>query len=131
MDFIDRLADEVNTLNLPVPLSIGYLQEVESLVIYPMPGSKTTKTYMDGATDQALNFEFAMKSKSPRKLHDTLWLIQNEIEQLKTLNSNDDSFEFRQIKVTDKPFIGDADNQGWFVFLLNISAEITVLKGDN
>lgn len=128
MDFIERLTEYVNTLNTPVPLSIGYLLATESFVVYPMPGSQITQTYMDGTTDQNLNFEFAMKSKSQKKLHDTLWQVQNALEQLKELESNDNSFEFRQILVTDKPFIGQIDEQGWFVFLLNIRAEITVFK---
>lgn len=131
MDFIERLKDEVNTLDIPVPLSIGYLLATESFVVYPMPGSQITETYMDGMTDQNLNFEFAMKSKSQQKLHTTLWQVQNALEQLETLESNDDSFIFTEITITDKPFIDQINEQGWFVFLLNIRAEITVLKGDN
>ncbi len=131
MDFIERLTEQVNTLDIPVPLSIGYLLATESFVVYPMPGSQITETYMDGTTDQNLNFEFAMKSKTQQKLHETLWEVQNALEQLETLESNDDSFIFTEITITDKPFIDQINEQGWFVFLLNIRAEITVLKGDN
>lgn len=128
---MERLKERVNQIpDLPVRCTMGYLQTEESFVVYPMPGSQITQTYMDGTTDQRLNFEFAMKSKLQSKIHQTLWLVQNELEQLQQLTSNDNSFEFQEIDITDKPFIQDADEQGWFVFLLNIRAEITVYKED-
>lgn len=130
MDFIERLTSRINAIDeLPLNITMGYLLATESFVIYPMPGSQITQTYMDGTTDQRLNYELAMKSKSQKKVMDTLWIVQNELERLEELDSN--SFEFRQITVTDKPFINQIDEQGWFVFLLNIQARITVLKGDN
>jgi len=49
-------------------------------------------------------------------------------ENLKELESQDGSFEFEELIITDKPFINQADEQGWFVFLLDIQAKITVFK---
>lgn len=129
MDFLDRLQDKVNSLpGLPVELRQGYLDVGESFVVYPLPGSRIVTRYMDGTTDQELNFEFAMKSKSQKKIHDTLWLVQNELEQLEELQSEDGSFEFDELIITNKPFINQIDEQGWFVFLLDIQAKITVFE---
>lgn len=129
MDFIDRLCDKVNAIQgLPIKCKIGYLGADESFVVYPLPGSQVTAEYMDGTTDQQLNFEFAMKSKSQKKIHDTLWMVQNELEDLKNLESHDGSFEFEKLTITNKPFINQIDEQGWFVFLLDVQANITVFK---
>lgn len=129
MDFIDRLCDKVNAIQgLPIQCKIGYLGADESFVVYPLPGSQVTAEYMDGTTDQQLNFEFAMKSKSQTKIHDTLWMVQNELEDLKNLESDDGSFEFERLTITNKPFINQIDEQGWFVFLLDVQANITVFK---
>ncbi|MGY3717066.1 minor capsid protein [Sutcliffiella cohnii] len=129
MDFMERLTDKVNEMQgLPVPLRIGYLGKDESFVVYPLPGSRVVQEYMDGTKDWQLNYEFAMKSKSQSKIHATLWLVQNQLEALKDLTSKDGSFAFEELVVTNKPFINQLDDQGWFVFLLNIQANITVFK---
>lgn len=129
MDFIERLCDKVNAIQgLPVKCKIGYLGADESFVVYPLPGSQVTAEYMNGAIEQQLNFEFAMKSKSQKKIHDTLWMVQNELENLKELESHDGSFEFENLTITNKPFINQIDEQGWFVFLLDVQANITVFK---
>lgn len=132
MDFLERLAERINQIKgLPVLCEPGYLGTNESLGVYPIPGSRDVNVYMDGTKDVQLNYEIAMKSKIQGRIHSTLWLIQNELENLQKLSSKDDSFIFNSITITNKPFINDADEQGWFVFLLNIQANITILKGDD
>ena len=83
---------------------------------------------MDGTSDQRLNYEFAMKSTIQSKINQTLWVVQNELEHMEKLNSQDGSFEFQNIVITNKPFINQADDQGFFTFLLDIQANITVIK---
>lgn len=127
MDFMERLCDEINAMpQLPVVCRMGYLGADESLVLYPLPGSKIVQEFMDGASDQQLNYEIAMKSKSQNKINSTLWTVQNELERLKTLDSQDNSFKFDELIITNKPFINQIDEQGWFVFLLDVQANITV-----
>lgn len=126
MDFIDRLKDSVNILSLPLKMRTGYLGTSETLVVYPMPGSKVTQLYMDGTKDIDLNYEIAMKSEDGQKISDTLWLIQNYLENLLEIESDDNSFEFNGLEITNKPFISDADTKGWFVFLLDIKANVTI-----
>lgn len=127
MDFIERLQDKINAMpQLPVVCKLGYLGGEESLVLYPLPGSKVVQEFMDGTSDQQLNYEIAMKSKSHVKVNDVLWMIQNELEKLKMLVSQDDSFKFDELIITNKPFINQINDQGWFVFLLNVQANITV-----
>lgn len=132
MDFIERLTERVNEIpDMPINCRIGYLDTSESFVVYPLPGSRTVTEYMDGTKDQQLNFEFAMKSKSQSKIHATLWLVQNILDDLDELESQDNSFEFNNLIITNKPFINNADDQGFFTFLLDVQAQITILKGDD
>ncbi len=132
MDFIERLAKRVNQIpNIPIQCKLGYLGTDESFVVYPLPGSRIVSKFMDGTSDQQLNFEFAMKSKSQSKIHATLWLVQNELEGLPELESEDGSFEFDELIITNKPFINKIEDQGWFVFLLDVQAKITVFKAEN
>ena len=129
MDFADRLQESINKIpDLPIRCRQGYLGAKESFVFYPLPGSKSVQEYMDGAKDWQLNYEFAMKSESHESIINSLWAIQTELEKLKELVSNDNSFKFDEITITNKPFINQIDNQGWFVFLLNVQANITVYK---
>lgn len=128
MDFMDRLKDSVNTQSLPIKLRTGYLSDKESLVIYPQAGSSVTQTYMDGVRDINLNYEIAMKSQDGQKISDTLWTIQNYLELLESVTSTDNSFEFNDLRITNKPYINYTDDKGWFVFLLNITANVTVFN---
>lgn len=126
MDFIERLKDSVNQIeNLPIKCVLGYLKPTESLVIYPLAGSKVEREFFDGVKDQALNYEFAMKSKDQEKIQAGLWLIQNYLEELDSLTSNDGSFEFREIYITNKPYINSGDDQGFYIFQIDIMASIT------
>lgn len=129
MDLIERLKDSVNTIDgLPVRCLLGYLKPEESFVVYPLPGSKVVRRYYDGIKDQVLNFEFAMKSKDQQKIHQTLWATQNYLEQLEELSSKDGSFDFDGITVTNKPFITNLDDTGYYIFNLDVAIEVTSYK---
>lgn len=129
MDFIERLTEKVNSISgLPIQCKMGYLDTDESFVVFPLPGSKEINRFMDGTSEQQLNFEFAMQSKSQSKIHAALWMVQNKLEGLKKLDSQDNSFEFEELIITNKPFVNQIDEQGWFVFLLDVTAKITVFK---
>lgn len=127
MDFIYRLVDSINSIQgLKNKIRTGYLNDNESLVIYPLAGSRTVQQFYDGVKEQELNYEIAMKSKDGQKLDDTLWQIQNYLEQLTELNSQDNSFDFDWLEITNKPFIEQFDEQGWFVFSIDFKAHITI-----
>lgn len=129
MDFLEQLTKRINVIpGLPVNLRMGYLDIDESFAIYPIPGGRVVNQFYDGTTDQQLNYELTMKSKSQQKVHDTLWSVQNELEVLSQLESEDGSFEFNDLAITNKPFVDQLDEQGWFVFSLNIQANITIYK---
>lgn len=130
MDFIERIKDSVNSIDeLPIKLRSGYLGVSESLVIYSSAGSTAIREYMDGAKDVNMNYEIAMKSKDGDKLQQVLWLISEHLDKVKSVISQDDSFTFNKLTITSKPFINEYNEQGWLVFLLDFTANITI-EGD-
>lgn len=132
MDFIDRIKDKINSIpELPLKIKKGYLSVSESLVIYPLPGGRVDREYYDGIKDVQLNYEIAMKSKDGSKIEQTLWLISDMLERVEAVASSDDTFEFNNLTITSKPFINDADERGWFVFLLDFQTNLTTFEGEN
>lgn len=126
MDLIDRIKDSVNTLDLPVKLTKRVLMaDKESLVIYPLAGSRVTQSYMDGARDADINLEIAMSSKDGNLLESTLWQIQDYLDMLDDVPSDDGSYQFNHIEVTSKPYIAKLDETGWLVFQLTIQVNVT------
>lgn len=126
MDFIDQLNNSVNSIDsLPIKCVLGYLKTTDSLVLYPLAGGKVEQAFFDGVKDQTLNYEFAMKSKDQEAIQTSLWLIQNYLEELETLESANGSFEFREIEITNKPYINSEDEQGFYIFQIDITASIT------
>lgn len=131
MDFTDRIKDSINSIGeLPIKIRKGYLSTDESLVVYPLPGSQVLTEYYDGIKDQQLNYEIAMKSEDGDRIERVLWLISDHLEQLEDIQSNNKSFEFNSLTITSKPFINNADEQGWFVFLLDFQVKLTTFKGE-
>jgi hypothetical protein len=126
MDFIERLNENINNIpNLPIRCRLGYLQPTESFCVYPLPGSRVILEYMDGAKDQQLNYEFAMKSVDQEKIGNTLWLVSNYLEELSELKSADNSFSFNSISIMNKPFINQLDDKRNYVFMIDVQANIT------
>lgn len=129
MDFTERLKDNINSLpDLPMRLTLGYLTAKDSLVLYALPGGQVIREYYDGIKDQSLNFEIGIKTKDQKKANATLWQIQTHLELVEELVSNDSSFEFQKLSISNKPFLSDQDEQGFFVYLLDITADLTTLK---
>ncbi|MGG5306940.1 hypothetical protein IGK38_001605 [Enterococcus pernyi] len=132
MDFLDCLNEKINQIpNLTLNIRKGYLSAVESLVIYPLPGGKVDVEYYDGIKDELLNYEIAMKSKDGSKIEQTLWLLSDVLENIEELSSKDGSFEYNNLTITNRPFINEADEQGWFVFLLDFQTKLTTFEGEN
>ena len=124
MNFIETITDKINIdLDLPMRIKKGYLDVGESLVMCPLPGGQKVREYMDGAKDISLNYEIAMKSQDPELLGGSLWQISDFIENLSNLES--DEFVFNSIQITNKPYITEAGDQNWLVFLLDFEAKIT------
>ena len=129
-DFSEVLRDFINTLNLSLTCRLDYLAETEDLVLYPLPGGKILKEYMDGKQDISLIFEVAIKTLDHQKTSSILWAINHALANFDLeLPSKNNSYQFRGLEVS-QPFLNDRDDQGFYIYMLDVTAEIEVNGGN-
>ena len=129
-DFSEVLRDFINTLNLSLKCRLDYLAEKEDLVLYPLPGGKILKEYMDGKQDISLVFEVAIKTLDHQRTSSILWTINHALANFDLeLPSKNNSYQFRGLEVS-QPFLNDRDDQGFYIYMLDVTAEIEVNGGN-
>ena len=129
-DFSEVLRDFINTLGLPLTCRLDYLSETESLVLYPLPGGKVEKEYMNGKQDISLVFEVAIKTTDHQKTSSILWAVNSALADFNLeLPSQNNSYQFRGLEVS-QPFLNDRDDQGFYVYMLDITAKLEVHGGN-
>ena len=130
LDFIWRLNDYINTLDLFAWSNVGLLEETESLSVMAMPGGEET-VYFDGTRDKNLNVQINAKSLNQLHCIDALSKVARVLENLEedAIKSENDSFYFESINVVSPVSIVAHDEQGFFIYALSISAKITIYKG--
>ena len=129
-DFSGVLRDFINTLNLSLTCRLDYLSEKEDLVLYPLPGGKILKEYMDGKQDISLVFEVAIKTLDHQRTSSILWTINHALANFDLeLPSKNNSYQFRGLEVS-QPFLNDRDDQGFYIYMLDVTAEIEVNGGN-
>ena len=130
LDFIWRLNDYINTLDLFAHSNVGILETEDSLSVMAMPGGEET-VYFDGTRDKNLNIQINAKSINQLNCIDSLAKIARVLENLpeNAIQSENDSFYFESISVTSPVSIVAKDEQGFFIYALSISAKITIYKG--
>nr|DAM94148.1 MAG TPA: Minor capsid protein [Caudoviricetes sp.] len=129
-DFSEVLRDFINTLNLSLTCRLDYLSEKEDLVLYPLPGGKILQEYMDGKQDISLIFEVAIKTLDHQRTSSILWAINHALANFDLeLPSKNNSYQFRGLEVS-QPFLNDRDDQGFYIYMLDVTAEIEVNGGN-
>lgn len=129
-DFSEVFRDFINTLNLPLICTLDYLSEKESLVIYPLPGGKIEKEYMNGKQDISLVYEVAIKTTDNQKTSSILWTINYALADFNLeLPSQNNSYRFRSLEVS-QPFLNDRDDQGFYVYMLDVTARLETNGGN-
>src|SRR5690625_1196164 len=130
LDFIWRLNDYINTLDLFAGSNVGMLDVDESLSVLAMPGGDET-IYMDGTREKNLIVQINAKSLNQLNCIESLSLIARKLENLqeKEIKSDNDSFNFQKITITSPLNIVAHDEQGYFIYALSISAKITIYEG--
>lgn len=127
-DFLERLNAFINLLDLPITSRMDYLDEDESLVVYPLAGGKINKIYMDEARDVSLPFEIAVKTKDHEKANTCLWAVNEALSDLFVdIPSANRSYAFENLEVA-MPFLNERDEQGYYIYLQDIQANITVFQ---
>ena len=127
-DFNVVLRDFINTLGLPLACELNFLSELDSLVLYPLPGGKLDRVYMDGSRDVTLIFEVAVKVKDPQIASECLWEINKALSEFDLdLPSQNNSYIFNNLTTT-QPSLNERDEQGFYIYLQDITANLTILN---
>lgn len=124
------LAHINNIKDIPLKARLDYFEDdKDDLVINALSGGIIDKEYMDGTREVSLPFEIAIKCKENRKAIDTLWFINGDLSSLDIdLPSTDNSYTFLSLKV-DKPGINGKDEQGYFVYSMQVTAKLEITGG--
>lgn len=129
-DFAKVLRDHINTLELPLPCKLDYLAEREGLVLYPLPGGKVEREYMDGKQLISLIYEVAIKTTDHEKTSSILWTINHALADFNLeLPSKNNSYQFMSLEVS-QPFLNDRDEQGFYIYMLDVTAKIETNGGN-
>src|SRR5690625_1349196 len=130
LDFIWRLNDYINTLDVFAHSNVGTLGINESLSVLAMPGGEET-IYMDGTRDKFLNIQVNAKSQNQLNCIESLSLIARKLENLVegAITSDNDSFKFQKISITSPLSIVVHDEKGYFIYAISISTKITIYEG--
>ena len=130
-NFQQVLLDHINNIPvLPFKARLDYFEDdKDDLVINALGGGTVDKEYMDGTREVSLPFEIAIKSKSNKKASDTLWFISGDLSSLDIdLPSTDNSYAFLSVTV-GKPGINGKDEQGYFVYSMQVTAKLEITGG--
>lgn len=129
-DFQIVLCNYVNTLDLGLKARIDYFNEKDDLVINLISGGKVDQLFMDGSQEISLPYEIAVKSKDNQRANAIIWTIHSYLSQFGIqLPSQNNSYQFLEMEIA-KPSINGQDEQGFFIYTLNITAKLEI-KGDN
>lgn len=127
-NFQEVLLKHINSFDrLPLKARLDYFNEDEDdLVINAIPGGTIDKEFMDGTREVNLPFEIAIRSKSNKKASDIIWFLNGELSAFDVdLPSTDNSYTFLSLSV-DKPGINGRDEQGYFVYTLQLTAKLEI-----
>jgi len=128
LDFLEKLNQKINSLNLYARSTIGSLGPSESLSITAMPGGEET-VFFDGTRDKNCNVQVNAKSKNQLNCYNALTKIYQTLENLDDLPSGNGSYDFQGVVSQSLPSLLQQDEQGYFIFVLSISIKITIYEG--
>ena len=128
LDFLWRLQEQIENLDLKSPSYIGVLDIDDSVSILATPGGISNLFY-DGTKDQQYNIQFSAKSKNQETCLFDLSDIYDYLYSLQPITSNNGSFEFQGFTGITLPTFVVQDEQGWFIYQMSATANLTIYKG--
>lgn len=129
-DFQLMLVRHINTLDLPLTARLDYLRETDDLVVYPLPGGEVKEQFMDGTQEIRLPFEIAIKSTDQELANAILWTINTALAGFDlNISSGNGSYTFLGLNVS-KPFLNEKDVQGYYIYLLDVTAALEIRKDE-
>lgn len=128
LDLLLQLNRYINNQKPFASSIIGVLNAVESISVMAMPGGAET-VYFDGTRDKQQQVQINAKSKQQNHCINFLNMIFQKLENLSDLPSENGSYMFNDIRIAGMPSLILIDEQGYFIYQLSISIQITIEKG--
>lgn len=132
-NFQEVLLEHINNIpSIPLKARLDYFNDdVDDLVINAVSGGTIDKEYMDETREVSLPFEIAIKSKNNKLANDIIWLVNGDLSSFDIdLPSTDNSYTFLSLKV-EKPGVNGKDEQGYFIYSMQVIAKLEIIKGEN
>lgn len=130
MDFEDRLLDTIKIFNVGFPIYTDVNSSQSSISVVMLPGSRTVQEYFDGKKDKEYLYEMQIKASTSERNEATSALaeIGAKLDDVDAINSNNNSYEFNDVQVTNEIYYSDVTDDGWIYFRLQIKAFLTIEK---
>lgn len=126
IDFLEVLCDHINSLGLSIDARLDYLGEEEDLVLYPLPGGTVETEDMAGTMTVQLPYEVAIKTKDQQLNNVISWLINSALSKIDLeLPSKNHTYNFLSLEPA-APALNDLDEQGFYIYLLDITARLEI-----
>lgn len=128
MDYEARLLDQLDAMNLGFPVYTDIHANISSISVAALPGSTTVRTYFDGVVDKEFIHEIQIKARDTERQNAVAALMKagRRLDAMTSITSEDDSFQFGGITVTNELFFSEATTEGWMYFTLQIKSLLTV-----
>ncbi|VDG26348.1 phage tail terminator protein [Lactiplantibacillus mudanjiangensis] len=134
MDLMECLQDVINAIpNLPMQCNLGYLTAEDSLMLYPLPGSRSLDEDYAGNQQWQMNYEVGFKTKTQSLANGTLWAVSQRLDTLTAddVVSQNGSFEFESLAISGQPNITMQDTQGYNIYQLSFSVIVNTFADAN
>ena len=130
-NFQEVLLARINQIpGIDIRARIDYFNdENDDLVLNAVSGGTVDKEYMDGTREVSLPFEIAVKSKNHKRANDIIWQVNADLSELDIdLSSTDGTYTFLSLRV-EKPGINGRDEQGYFIYSMQVIAKLEITGG--
>jgi|LSQX01.2.fsa_nt_gb hypothetical protein len=130
MDYEDRLMEKIEEVASKYPIFTDVVSEDSSISVATLPASTVVRQYYNGISDKEYIHELTAKAKASERAQATkeLAAIGVKLEQLADIPSNNQSYDFGGITVTNELFFSEATTDGWIYFRLQIKTLLTVYE---
>lgn len=128
IDFEERVADYIDTLDVGFDLVYDTNLEKESVSLARLPGGQVVRQYYDGIQDKQLNYELTIKAKKENrpKAISALSKITDKLSQLGELKSDNGSYDFQKIDISNEMYFNEATTDGFIYFRAHFQPYLTI-----
>ena len=127
MDLKERIKDQINSLELPVKLYLGYIDSKHSpeLRLQALPNSRVIEEDYGGNKTEQFFMEIAMRGDDEGMINQVLWQIADVLgdNDFRAI-SKDGSFVFSKLEIASLPHPTMADTTGAVTYVFDF--KITV-----